>query len=409
MTLRAAAFAVAMAILASAGVASAQPKRFREGEVAKPHTSRPPEVLLYTFAVGPVIFEKFGHSALCLDYHGEYDTVCFNYGVTDFGAGARLVWGFLRSKQKFWVEPVPLRNLVWFYAKKEDRSIWKQALPLTPEQVTAIEDHLWGDLDESRRYYYYDHFYDNCTTRLRDIIDQATGGALKRDSGSLYPVTFRDLGRRGMSEFPPLLVFSDFLVGRDLDHNPDLWEAMFLPDILREEVERRMGAKAEVVNLRKGPPFPTSGPSGRPWVIAFALLFALPLALARLAGRLERVALGWALVPLVFFGVLIWSLIALSSIPALRWNEVALLFVPFDLAIPFLSAPRRRWYARVRVGIVLLVSLLAAIGVFKQPLWVPALVAFLPLAQLAFDWPPRRARVEDRSASGAATASRSAA
>ena len=401
----AAAFA---ALIVLPGAAEAQPKRFREGEIEKPPALQPPDVLLYTFAVGPVIFEKFGHSALCLDYHGEYPTVCFNYGVTDFGAGAKLVWGFAREQQKFWVEPVPLRVLERFYTH-EDRSIWKQNLPLTEPQVRAIEDRLWGDLDESRRYYIYDHFYDNCTTRLRDIIDQATGGALKRDSGSVYPVTFRDLGRRGMSEFPPLLVFSDFLVGRDLDHNPDLWEAMFLPDILREEVERRMGAKAEVVNLCKGPPFPTSGPSGRPWVVAFALLFALPLALARLAGRLERVALGWALVPLVFFGVLIWSLIALSSIPALRWNEVALLFVPTDLAIPFLSAPRRRWYARVRVGIVLLVSLLAAIGVFKQPLWVPALVAFLPLAQLAFDWPPRRARVEDRSASGAATASRSAA
>jgi hypothetical protein len=380
---------VALALVAASSVAEAQPRRFGEGEIGKPDALQPPDVLLYTFGVGPVIFEKFGHSALCLDYHGEYPTVCFNYGVTDFGAGAKLVWGFVREQQKFWVEPVPLRNLERFYTW-EDRSIWKQNLPLTEPQVRAIEDRLWGDLDESRRYYIYDHFYDNCTTRLRDIIDEATGGKLKIDTAVSFPRTFREIGRSGLSEFPPLLALSDFFVGRDLDHKPDAWEVMFLPDILRDEVTRRLGAPAEVVNLRKGPPFPTSGPSGRPWVVLIALAFVLPLVLARLVGFGERATRAWSVLPLAILGVAIWAAAIISPIAGVRWNEALLLFVPTDVALWWLSPEKRRRYARVRVGMVVVVSLLTAVGLFKQPLWVPSLVAFLPLVLNAFDVPGRR-------------------
>ena len=38
----------------------------------------------------------------------------------------------------------------------------------------AIEAKLWATSTTTQRYYYYDHFFDNCTTRLRDMIDDAT-------------------------------------------------------------------------------------------------------------------------------------------------------------------------------------------------------------------------------------------
>jgi hypothetical protein len=386
--------------------ALAQPQRFREDEITKPVSQFPPAVLLYTFGVGPVIFEKFGHSALCLDYRGEYPTVCFNYGVTNFGAGPKLVWGFIREEQKFWVEPVPLRALERFY-KREDRSIWKQTLPLSEEQARHIEDRLWGDLDESRRYYIYDHFYDNCTTRLRDMIDETTGGALKKDTDMVFPRMFREFGFRGLAEFPLLLAISDFAVGRDLDKYPTLWEAMFLPDILRDEVARRYGAPAIVVNVRRGPPFPTSGSKGRGWVIALGFLFALPLVLARLVGRGERAARVWAILPLVFVGFVLWGTAIVSSIAGLRWNEALLMFIPLDLALFFLGERARQRYARIRVAMIVGVTLLVAVGIFRQPLWAPALFGFLPMLALAFDWPRRRSAAQ--SATGQIRDSRQAA
>ena len=42
-------------------------------------------------------------------------------------------------------------------------------------------DKLEYDILDEHRYYAYDHFWDNCTTRVRDILDDVTGGALSLD------------------------------------------------------------------------------------------------------------------------------------------------------------------------------------------------------------------------------------
>jgi uncharacterized protein DUF4105 len=431
-----------LVVLLSAHAASAQPKSLRSGEFTPgPREPEAPYVDLLTFGEGERIFEKFGHAALCLRYHDVHITpVCFNYGVTDFDGGTKLIWGFLRSEQKFWVEPSTLGNMIGFY-RWEDRDIWRQTLPLTDEQSRALEAELWDSLREERRYYYYDHFLDNCSTRLRDMIDKVTG-KLRPGSDVAYPLTFRDLGRRGLAEYPVLLVLTDFIIGRQVDDHPTLWQAMFHPVIFRAEVEKRFGATPELIYQRHGFEFPQDGPSGRDVVFAVGLLFMLPLLAARSRTKLryaiaaafvaaltyvlvdiaslsagmlgaigvvfalpmilvnlmdrrgEAVALGWALVFLGLCGLIVWGLAILSPIAGLRWNEAVLVFTPLDLALPFLGARRRQRYARVRVGLLVLASLLCAIGILHQPLWVPIVVAFMPLAILAFDLPRPMAKPE---------------
>ena len=106
---------VALALLLMlGGVATAQPARLAPGDLPAA-TDEPPQVILLTFGVGPRIFEKFGHAAMCLRYaHSEREPVCFNYGVTNFNAGAVMVWDFLRTQQKFWVEPEAFSSTVRF-------------------------------------------------------------------------------------------------------------------------------------------------------------------------------------------------------------------------------------------------------------------------------------------------------
>ncbi len=371
-------------LLAWAGVARAQPRSYRPGTVQAGRVeAQAPFIELYTFERGPVIFEKFGHSAMCLRYHDPArESVCFNYGITDFQGGASLVWGFLRSHQKFWVAPTSEDELVRFY-EWEDRTIWRQTLPLTEAQAREIEDKLWFDSREENRYYYYDHFFDNCTTRLRDMIDKATGGALAKGADVDYPLTFRQIGLAGMAEFPPIVGLSDFVVGRTLDRKPTSWEAMFLPDVLRSEVEARLGATSELVYRRKGAPFPMEGGTDRGWILLVALGFFLPLGVAIAVRRGVRLALVWAAIPLVLMGLLIWGLAIVCSIPGLRWNEAVFLYVPFDVLLPILRGESRRQYAQVRAGMVVWAAILCAVGVFKQPLWIPILCAFVPHALVA--------------------------
>ncbi len=383
-----------------------------------------PIVDLYTFGIGPLVFEKFGHAMLCLTYE-SHQPICFNYGITDFSDPGTLVWGFMRSSAKFWVAGEDLRSMLAFYGSQraddfaalppeihtvggcllrpgpggacdagggygEDRDIWRQRLPLTPAQARTVADKLCHDVEPEHRYYTYHHFNDNCTTRLRDLVDQIFDGRLRAGSEVPHPMTFREFGRSGLNEYVPLIGVSDFLTGRRLDRHPTMWQAMFHPDILRTEIERKLDIEAERIYVRKGPPFPRSGPSGRPWVILIAVLFAAPLALARWRGRFERLARVVAVVPLVLMGTLIWTIFVMVSIDWIRWNEAIFLYLPFDVVLLFLGERRRRLYARGRLAMILLISLLCAVGLFRQPLWVPVLAIFMPMALLAFDWPRRR-------------------
>ena len=82
-----------------AGRADAQPAHLAPGEASHGAIeAEPPTVEVLTFGVGDLIFEKFGHAALCLRYRDpQHPAVCFNYGVTDFNEGPTMIWGFLRS------------------------------------------------------------------------------------------------------------------------------------------------------------------------------------------------------------------------------------------------------------------------------------------------------------------------
>jgi hypothetical protein len=372
--------------LAIAGVASAQPAHLDPADVAGgPVEAQAPTIELLSFGVGARIFEKYGHSAICLRYHDPHiPAVCFNYGVTDFAAGWSLLWNFLRGEQKFWVEPTTYGAMINFY-KWEDRDIYSQILPISDAAARKIEATLWASLEGEHRFYNYDHFFDNCATKLRNMIDDATGGGLRDDAP--YPLTFREIGVRGLADLPPLIALSDFVLGRQLDDTPTVWEAMFQPEVLRDQVEGKLHAPARLVYQRRGPPFPTESTSWRFQMLGIAMIFALPLFVATWLRRFQRVALVWSTLYLALWGIVIWGLAIISSIQGFRWNEAVLVMVPFDIALPLLPIGLRRRYARVRVAILLGVSLLAGVGLFHQPLWIPILAAIVPLSIVAFDLP----------------------
>lgn len=386
----AAAVAVVVAILSSRvaeRVAEAQPQPLDKGTMAGgPVEAEPPLIELLTFGVGERIFEKWGHAAICIRYHNpRISAVCFNYGVTNFrDAGAGMVWRFLRNEQQFWVEPSTYGAMVNFY-KWEDRDIWSQILPLGPDDARAVEKELWDSLDDARRFYLYDHFRDNCATRVRDIADRAVHGKLHEGADDIaYPLTYRQIGVGGLAPWPLLVGLTDFIIGHTVDDTPSLWEAMFQPSVLRAQIESKLGVAPRLVYARRGPGFEHAGSSWRVEMVLIALGFAMPLAIAALLRRFIRIGLAWAAVYLTLWGLVVWGLAVVSSIPGIRWNELVLVFVPLDVVLPILGEVRRHRYARIRVAMLAGVSALAAIGVFHQPVWVPVLCAFVPLAIAAF-------------------------
>ncbi len=343
-----------------------------------------PEITLYTMGRGKVLWQKFGHAALCVEYpRNPRRSACYNYGTTDFADPVGVGWGFLRGQGKFWVSVTSPSQMIRIY-RAFDRTIWKQVLPLTEEQVWKAVGRLEHDLLPENRYYTYHHFHDNCTTRLRDIIDEATDGALKPGTDSVPGPSYREFARVGFAEDAWLNVLTDLFLGRGSDARPNLWQAMFLPWYLRDHVEDRLGAKPVVVYQRQGHDFSLDpGSGGRWWLVLLALFLGAIVGLSRFKGRYERAALITATVPLGLLATLAYFLAIVTAVEEFRYNEVLLVFLPTDIALPFLGAARRQRYARVRVALLLLLAVLALVGVLTQPLWVLMLIALAPMIFLA--------------------------
>lgn len=349
-----------------------------------------PTVVLVTMGIGSLIWERHGHIALCVLYDERRKDACYNYGVADFSHPIGMAWGFFRQTNSFWVgksPPIEMLRIYLFF----DRTIWAQPLNLTPEQTTKVIAKLEDDILEEHKYYAYDHFEDNCTTRARDILDDVTNHDLKSlENEPTDGKTFRDLARDGFFGMRIPLLITDIAMGRSTDRVPSYWERMFLPQYLREAVQKKWKIEPVVLYERKGDPPLDDGPSGRFLFALVIIALTAPVWATRLWGRFERTGLAVSLIPQFILGFVLWMLAIISTLPYVRWNESCLVLFPFDLAMLFLREDRRRKYARARVVMLVLVALLDLIGILKQPLIAPILWPLIPCAVVGF-WPEKPA------------------
>jgi Domain of unknown function (DUF4105) len=380
MTCRIAALAVALLLAHTvhAQPAVTAPVTAKTPELARLAEERP-VIELVTMGIGALIWERHGHIALCVHGDGDRRDRCYNYGIGDFRHPMAMTWGFFRGTGSFWVGKLGVEDMLSIY-EYADRTIWVQPLPLTQAQKRAVIQKLEFDILEPNRYYAYDHFWDNCTTRVRDVIDVASGGQLKAMHEPTDERTFRDLAREGFYGMPIPLLVTDLAMGRVTDRPPTYFERMFLPQYLREAVTQLWGIEPRVLYQRQGPPQDTDDSSGRVWFALVILALTAPAWITRLVGRFQRSGLAVAVVPYVLLGTVLTFLAIISPLPYVRWNETCLVLFPFDLLLLTLPPARRRRYARGRLAMLAVILVLWLVGLLHQPLLAPLLWPAIPLA-----------------------------
>ena len=367
-------------------------------QVAPPSQTYP-MVVLVTMGIGSLIWERHGHIALCVLYQNQAEDACYNYGVGDFHDPGAMAWGFFRGTHSFWVEKQDPEAMLRIY-RYVDRTIWAQVIPLDAQQVQKVIAKLETDILEQNKYYAYDHFDDNCTTRVRDILDKVTDGALSKMTEESDGKTFRDLARDGFYGMRIPLLITDVAMGRSTDRVPSYWERMFLPQYLREAAYKKWALAPTVLYERKecrtadgeaqaectarGIPPPDSEASGRVLFALFIIALTSPAWITRRLGRFQRTGLAIAIIPPAILGLVFWVLAVISPLPYVRWNESCLVFMPIDLLVLFLSPDKRQRYARGRLALLGLVAALHLVTLFHQPLFAPMLWPLIPLAVVAF-------------------------
>jgi Domain of unknown function (DUF4105) len=333
-----------------------------------------PRIDLYTMGPGDDLFSKFGHAALCVSGRSEVP-LCYNYGTADFSRPVGLGWEVVRGRSLFWVSVSDLENMIVSF-ELEDRTIYRQTLPLGESQASKLAIALERDALPENRAYVYNHYRENCSTRPRDHIDEATGGLLRR-AARAGNRSYRDYATEGLSRASGLLVpAGDFLMGRWVDRPIDTYEAMFIPDVLRDEVAKTLGAPPETVYERTGPACPSRVESGRLALLVSAILVAAAFLASLLLGpRMRRFSRKLGAIVLGSLGMLLLVAALISVLPELRRNELLLVFFPLDFLLRSSNRAFVASYSTMRLAVLALVAVLRGLGVLLQPLWPFWLVA----------------------------------
>lgn len=195
------------------------------------------QVFLVTLGEGKYYWEKFGHNALWFYDPTRGIDVAYNWGTFDFN-DPEFLKRVLTADTRYWVEAVPAPVFLDFY-QRSDRSITIQRLNFTQDQAdTAYQYSRWNAL-EANKYYQYDYFRDNCSTRVRDVIDRALGGAIRASTERrLTERTYRRESLRLVDDMKATQFGINTALGEPADKPLSEWEAMFVPStmerVLRE-------------------------------------------------------------------------------------------------------------------------------------------------------------------------------
>lgn len=137
--------------------------------------SREASVSILTCSPGGELYSLFGHTGIRVtDRANDIDAV-FNYGTFDFDTEG-FYFKFARGLLPYQLSCSDYRYFEASY-RREKRSIYSQTLLLDSLQKQRLVDLLLENYRPENRSYLYNFLYDNCSTRVRDILEKGLGGS----------------------------------------------------------------------------------------------------------------------------------------------------------------------------------------------------------------------------------------
>jgi hypothetical protein len=201
-------------------------------------------ISLLTFGPGDIYWERFGHDAILVRYGGKNPAIAFNYGMFDFNQKDFML-NFARGYMNYRMAADDLRGDLYLY-NREGRWVQEQKLNLTPQQRAALVEYLEWNAQPENMNYRYDYFLSNCATKVRDALDMALGGALKKQlEAQQTPYSYRYDAVRLISPDFIAGVGMDLGLGPNADHPLNLWQESFVPMVLMEAVRKVKVTDAE--------------------------------------------------------------------------------------------------------------------------------------------------------------------
>jgi len=201
-------------------------------------------ISLLTCAPGTEIYALFGHSAIRYENPSQKQDWVFNYGMFSFRE-PNFVYRFLKGETDYQLGVIPYSYFEAEYAMRGS-SVYQQVLNLTGEEKVKLIRLLEENYLPANRVYRYNYFYDNCTTRARDKIEESISGEV------VYPESRKEISYRDIihtytegHEWSELGI--DLCLGADADKRADVRGQMFAPFYMKALADGAMIHRGDTV------------------------------------------------------------------------------------------------------------------------------------------------------------------
>jgi len=207
--------------------------------------------LFSIITIGPYqneLYSAFGHSGIRYQNFEQGLDIFYNYGIFDFNQ-PNFYTNYVKGKLTYMVG----KNQYSFserYYSNQNRYIKEQILNLSSEEKFFLLDYLENNVKKENRFYPYNYIFNNCSTKIRDVLELAIGEKLKFNDPPAN-LSYRSLIDRYLDNYKWADIGIDICLGTKIDDKSSNYDAMFLPEHLFSSLENAtVGDKKLVFETR---------------------------------------------------------------------------------------------------------------------------------------------------------------
>ncbi|MGL1885381.1 MAG: DUF4105 domain-containing protein [Reichenbachiella sp.] len=265
------------------------------------------EVIIMSFSPGQEeLYSAFGHSAIRVSDPSQKIDIVFNYGIFDFDQ-PNFYLNFAKGKLLYKLGTGPYDRYKAYYSRI-NRTITEQTLNIDSLAKQNVYDYMINNAKPENADYYYNYCYDNCATKIRDVINIALQGQVTFDyQYADDSLSYRGLMDKYMDQQPWGDFGIDFCLGMEIDRVADAPAYMYMPEYLElaidkatiktDSTDQPLVKKKQIVNTAVDKPSMAS--AIKPVHVFVALFFIIGI----LTSRSFKFQVDYKFIDILLFGI----------------------------------------------------------------------------------------------------------
>ena len=339
------------------------------------------QISLLTCSPGKEVWAQYGHTAIRYYDKESGEDLAINYGIFSLDQTyfiPRFVLGM--TDYRMGVQPMDMFLAQYSY---EGRGVVEQVLNLSAEDKEVIYKALQENMKPENVVYRYNYFFDNCTTRARDMLVNHLHGKVVYLPAE-EDATFRSMIHKWNNKYEWSQFGEDLLLGVNADRKTTKSEQQFLPENLRSDFDKaRYNGKplVKVTNVLLDAETEVAEPVFPLSPLSIALIFAvISLVIMLFSYRRQQVYWAWDLALMLTSGLMgiIFFVMIFSQHPCVSLNFILLFFNPLPLFFLYSTIKKKKVIWWKIWGVLIILGLFGSL--FQEiPLPILIVASFLLL------------------------------